>query len=705
MTRCTTLSKTALRSGKDIAGGNGSNGFNQAELFKYLHQPRGQMNPGDIGAHYVFAKQANVAVKESQEDHRPPFRTIAVQTVYREQESQTIPCSLTYKLKDTTGQPPEVLALATLTFGTGLPAGLAEVEMIERARAKRAWEATLPDGDDKASFERRVRMMEQMELQEWQEREQEIQRLQDARMEVLRQIIADREAQMDEANAERLQKLWQRKLQEKEFLTEKLRSKKLKMARKLAEKRRQIDTTLSRKRDIIQDYTNSASEIYLPKKRNGNLTTSFGTNLPDMDPFLQNLENIEQIQESHVLPSVDKDFSLANFEKDGSSSQVSRRERQMQRQLHLLQQKFFDKYNKSSSKNEDTAERPLKCVVRIKKTVERPPTPYLVAEEQTAANELVIPGSLENGNAFNVTKEELERAAILLQKVIRGRAMQALMYQGKERRKSLIKELQTRHRLAQAAHTAIADAVLSPDRSLLGPGVHVKLQEMGKEDTGHHAHGFGLECDVQSIHSASQIPSVLDSSSILAERKYESLIQAEFVGQQLDFYTKEIVRLREQRRIAAMVKLAERTRRMREAAESGMRQAEINHRKHQDAVFKQVMGVHHETVDIYLESIVLSAVETTSSIVSREQVREFASRINAFLDDLKEREHAGEDVNVNLVNDLVTRFLIPEVKRELLRDQIRQQQEKYPTAADSALQDSKAEIESLLSTQIKQLNL
>jgi hypothetical protein len=47
--------------------------------------------------------------------------------------------------------------------GHGLPAGLAEVEMIERARAKRAWEATLPPIDDMDQLEVRAKMMEEHE--------------------------------------------------------------------------------------------------------------------------------------------------------------------------------------------------------------------------------------------------------------------------------------------------------------------------------------------------------------------------------------------------------------------------------------------------------------------------------------------------------------------------------------------------------------
>jgi hypothetical protein len=56
---------------------------------------------------------------------------------------------------------------------------------------------------------------------------------------------------------------------------------------------------------------------------------------------------------------------------------------------------------------------------------------------------------------------------------------------------------------------------------------------------------------------------------------FEGVVQAEYLGKTLDFLTKQLVRLREEKRIAAVVKLAERTRRMREAEESGARQTEL----------------------------------------------------------------------------------------------------------------------------------
>lgn len=48
--------------------------------------------------------------------------------------------------------------------------------MIERARAKRAWEATLPPLNDTSQLEKRKKMMDEMERKEWALREQEIEK-------------------------------------------------------------------------------------------------------------------------------------------------------------------------------------------------------------------------------------------------------------------------------------------------------------------------------------------------------------------------------------------------------------------------------------------------------------------------------------------------------------------------------------------------
>ncbi|KAJ3111548.1 Cilia- and flagella-associated protein 91 [Phlyctochytrium bullatum] len=143
--------------------------------YKYFRRPIIPYMP-TLGGQIVYARKPVQSIQPAMDRPiTPPTRTIAVQTMYRESEAQTDPYSPEY-IVPANAAPPELLALATLTYGMGLPAGMAELEMIERARAKRAWEAMLPKVTDQESFEKRLRMMEEMELKEWQEREEEIKR-------------------------------------------------------------------------------------------------------------------------------------------------------------------------------------------------------------------------------------------------------------------------------------------------------------------------------------------------------------------------------------------------------------------------------------------------------------------------------------------------------------------------------------------------
>lgn len=60
--------------------------------------------------------------------------------------------------------------------GQGLPAGLAEVEIIQHARAQRALEATLPPLNDLSQVDRRRQIIREMCLNEWAFREKQVQK-------------------------------------------------------------------------------------------------------------------------------------------------------------------------------------------------------------------------------------------------------------------------------------------------------------------------------------------------------------------------------------------------------------------------------------------------------------------------------------------------------------------------------------------------
>lgn len=68
----------------------------------------------------------------------------------------------------------------------------------------------------------------------------------------------------------------------------------------------------------------------------------------------------------------------------------------------------------------------------------------------------------------------------------------------------------------------------------------------------------------------------------------------------MDQLSKELVRLKQERHIAGMVRLAEDERRKREAEESGKRQAEQVLRQRQDHLYQELMGVYQGTIDSYL---------------------------------------------------------------------------------------------------------
>lgn len=105
----------------------------------------------------------------------PKAKTVEVQTVFRESEAQTDPFTPEYVIEKENA--PEVLTIAHLKYGKGLPASMAEMELIEQMREKRAFENALPPTSDEACFTLRRRLMEEQEFREWNKREEDIKRL------------------------------------------------------------------------------------------------------------------------------------------------------------------------------------------------------------------------------------------------------------------------------------------------------------------------------------------------------------------------------------------------------------------------------------------------------------------------------------------------------------------------------------------------
>ena len=169
--------------------------------YKYFRRPIIPfMNAQPPEVLFAAGTQAESALVPVEPEPEPATRDAVCQSDYRESEAQTDPFSPEFHVPH--GTDPEVLTLATLTFGAGLPAGLNEVKMIERARQKREFEATLPPMTDEISLALRRKMMGEQELREWTVREEEIAEVQAEKLaafdEKLRAHAEARELHWDE---------------------------------------------------------------------------------------------------------------------------------------------------------------------------------------------------------------------------------------------------------------------------------------------------------------------------------------------------------------------------------------------------------------------------------------------------------------------------------------------------------------------------
>ncbi|XP_062905921.1 cilia- and flagella-associated protein 91 isoform X2 [Mobula hypostoma] len=557
-------------------------------------------------------------------DFRTPSRqTVGVQTDYRDSETQTDPYSPEYVVRP--GSAPELLTLAALKFGRGLPAGLAEVEMIERAREKRAWEASIPSLNDRRQLEKRKKMMEEIERNEWAFREQEIEKLQEIRLDVLKSLLNQREAKQQEMNVKRIDIQWSKQQKKKSVTIKKIRLEHIKEIRKLTARRRNVEGTLER-RSLIKDYTNYGSEVYAPISRTGQFPDQNSERFVVKSHFLSTYDGLLDLEDS--LP----DFVIQPririqrpklTTKDGFLKYSARKEMELAKLHKALQDAKF---------KGEKQEKPLRFLYKIIKPAPRPPTPTVEPPPEG--------------------EEEKELAIIYLQKLIRGRAIQNMMFEGKEKRIELLQELRTTHALQedrQLAKEAEKQAILA-------------LQQ--ERDVKQHKHS--------------------------TMEDYLAHVEGRVLADMFDFLNKELQRLQEERRIHAMVMLAERRRRIREAEESGLRQVEERRRREEDEIFKQVVKVHQTTVDSYLEDILLKSIQNTAEDQARQEIRKKADEINDIAYEIE--QHRTNLQSEEIVSELVHGFLIPEAHKMIMRDRVRLFQSRHRLAAHRIIHNESEQI-------------
>lgn len=436
--------------------------------FKYFRRPvMPRINA--IPAHILLAptKKNEEAAKSGVvlDEPEPMVKDAEVQTLYRESEAQTLPYTPQYVIAP--DQNPEVLLIKDLTYASGgLPLGKKEIEMVEYARKKKELNMNLPPFTDEASMLFRKHLMEQQELREFNMREAEMDSKREARLVQLQQALMDRNESNEFLASQRVEALRQSRMEEREKVLQKIRAKRIKVLRQLAHRRNHSDPILSegRSRDIINDYFDKGSEVYAPVKRLG--ADSAKTNPEKFDVTLRtapldNINNISGLENAisdkvmhpnNAQLSMSKTAPASMFGKKGGgvadarlTSAAQRHLRHTKRDLEEMHQILLRKKRTQAmlsaqsgnsrlgsrasalaSEKKAKAAAAAASALLAKKPKGRPNTPDLTRDDEGQP----LPDN-----------QELYAAVLLLQRLLRGRAVQNLMYEGRYRRRELIKEI------------------------------------------------------------------------------------------------------------------------------------------------------------------------------------------------------------------------------------------------------------------------
>mmetsp|Transcript_15679 Transcript_15679/g.24037 ORF Transcript_15679/g.24037 Transcript_15679/m.24037 type:complete len:372 (-) Transcript_15679:166-1281(-) len=357
-----------------------------------------------------------------------------------------------------------------------------------------------------------------------------------------------------------------------------------------------------KKRDIISDYANFGSTVYAPITRDG-LSLDKKANKYEVQPeALSSYQGIEELSRSLPNNVFMTNVSVQKFKFQFNNS-LSRSENSHMAQLKKAQATIDTTLKQQQQKDQVQVVQSLINQIKM-----RPETP---AYKEFKRNDLVINEGFKDRMEQNMKDDQKRRAIVLLQRLVRGRAIQNMMFEGKEKRLDLISEL-------RATEEWKAASGLEEERVLIE-----NYQER-----------------------------VLDGVS--------EAIQSDVISKTMDNLSKELVRLKQERRIAGMVRLAEDVRRKREAEESGRRQAEQILREREDVLYQELMSVHQGSVDSYLQNIIGNTIDKTSTRQALQKAKLRAETINKFIDKVESKKNKPEV----LIKDLVTSFLIPDVQRK-----------------------------------------
>lgn len=527
-------------------------------------------------------------------------RDVCVQTMYREGDTQTDPYSPDYYIPD--GMPdPEILALQGLTWKKGLPAGREEVELIQRLRRRREREASIPKGNDDASLEARYKALYDLEELEWKDREAHVQQLQDRRMIRIASTLMEREAVRAEANRHRLDRVRQQHMHTLKDNLESLELQRMGDTRRAVDKCLSISKPTRPKLDIIKCYVKYGMKASPPVFGDESkavavrgIHTGYTQSLPaltyDIRPALlgvvQGAEEVDQARGARIERVPEKDFIVPVNEAIERLPTLYQRH-EAERLVESLEYAYAK--IQAGKKGEQADSTRVLDLYRATPKLQRPDTPVL---------ELA-------GDA----DEDKEEACILLQRLLRGRAVQNDFFESKERCRGLIEELQA------ASNAKYAE------RNLQEAKEREKLLSMQE----------------------GMVQSVLDAAA------------GDVISDTLGYLMQELGRQRDVARLEALREEAERVRQTREALEVKRREEERVQRDREEVQYAAYVKATRTTISSFLLDVYSTSAEQTALQVALEEERNRQAALSS------PKDSTDPLVREGIVCDMLDGFVLPAV--------------------------------------------
>ncbi|XP_037052445.1 cilia- and flagella-associated protein 91-like [Bradysia coprophila] len=355
----------------------------------------------DIGKDHICCHQRSMTPTDA-------FRTVACETIYREQSAQTKPWMPDFVVDDKCTETPELLYTTKGITGYSAP-GILEVKQIERARRRRQLEKAFARSKCKNDPTMRREFWEALEWEDRVAREAELDYCQHLRLEMVKKMMNSRDQKMQQNFTLAMETTINRLEAEKEKKMNNLRVNHQRTLRRLD---KQYGEKCKRSKLLAQEHQQTTFVSY---------NTDFEARLEDLHKMPTMPTNLERFTQ----PKIDITKPKQPVKEVKKGLWTEKFLVNLYESLKVIQRKIIH-------------QRTAKCLIDIHEEV----------QSYVSTIELSVESFSDDMDYQH---------AVFLQKLIKGRAIQSILHEGKEANQELIDQLKETFKLESVWKAECAD--------------------------------------------------------------------------------------------------------------------------------------------------------------------------------------------------------------------------------------------------------